>query len=50
MTLRITLALAPGCGNACSYFEQCANDTTLLQCGEGVDQMFGRKERKEPCW
>ena len=38
-----------GCGNECSYFEQCADDATLLQCGEGVDQMFGRKPDAIAC-
>jgi len=41
--------LGPGCMNECRYFEQCADDSTLLQCGEGVDHMVGRKEKEVPC-
>jgi hypothetical protein len=44
------LALSgPGCLNECRYFEQCADDSTLLQCGEGVDHVAGRKEKEVPC-
>lgn len=48
LTLSALAALA-GCGNECVYFEQCDGESTLLQCGAGVDQMFGRKVTSVPC-
>lgn len=45
----LILALCAGCGNECVYFEQCADEGTLLECGAGVDQMFGRKVSSAPC-
>ena len=45
----VLLLALNGCGNECVYFEQCADDATLLQCGGGVDQMFGRKVQTLPC-
>ena len=47
--MALLLALATGCGNECRYFEQCADDATLLQCGGGVDQVVGRKVSEVPC-
>lgn len=47
--LAALLPLATGCGNECSYFEQCADESTLLKCGGGVDQMFGRKIAEVAC-
>lgn len=38
-----------GCGNACSYWERCGDDATLLVCGAGVDQQFGRTVHEYPC-
>lgn len=40
--------LLHACGNECSYFEACDGDT-LLVCGDGVDQQFGRKVYEVPC-
>ena len=48
LALGVLVGLA-GCGNECTYFEQCDGDSTLLQCGSGVDQMFGRKVQSVPC-
>jgi hypothetical protein len=41
-------ALLFGCFNDCSYFETCEGNT-LLVCGEGPDQSFGRKENAVQC-
>lgn len=51
MTTRLflLLALSTGCSNECVYFEQCSSASTLLQCGEGVDQVAGRKVSEIPC-
>lgn len=49
ISLALLLALATGCGNECRYFEQCADESTLLQCGGGVDQVVGRKVSEVPC-
>lgn len=51
MTARIPVLMVMlyGCGNECSYFEQCADEATLLQCGGGVDQMVGRKVSEVAC-
>lgn len=48
-TLGTLLVFGSGCGNECRYFEQCADEGTLLQCGEGVDQVVGRKVLTVPC-
>ncbi|HNC97656.1 MAG TPA: hypothetical protein PKY30_08770 [Myxococcota bacterium] len=42
----VTLLFA--CFNDCSYFETC-DGNTLLVCGEGPDQSFGRKENPVEC-
>lgn len=47
MILISTLVLLPAC-NECSYWEQCDGDT-LLVCGEGPDQVVGRKVAAYPC-
>lgn len=40
--------LLGGCGNECSFFEQC--DGSVLQvCGDGPDQMFGRQIHETAC-
>lgn len=49
ISLTLLLALTGGCGNECSYFEQCADESTLLQCGGGADQIVGRKATEVPC-
>ena len=41
------LALLVAC-NDCSYFETCDGDT-LMVCGSGADQQFGRTENPFPC-
>ncbi len=42
------LLAAAGCGNECSFHEQC--DGAILQiCGEGPDQMFGRQVHETDC-
>lgn len=36
------------CGNECDFFERC-NENVREVCGDGVDQMVGRKIRSTPC-
>lgn len=44
----ILIALLIACGNECSFYESCDGDT-LLVCGSGPDQSFGRTVHEIPC-
>jgi len=46
--LALLAPLLAGCGNECSFHEQC-DGRTLEVCGAGADQMFGRKVHTTDC-
>ncbi|RYE91412.1 MAG: hypothetical protein EOO75_08810 [Myxococcales bacterium] len=46
--LGAALALLAGCDNECSFDERC-NGNVRETCGEGADQMFGRRIARSPC-
>lgn len=39
---------ALGCNNDCDFFERCSGNERQV-CGDGPDQMFGRKLHRFPC-
>ncbi len=41
-------AALAACGNECGFWERC-NGNVREVCGDGPDQMFGRKIRSFPC-
>ncbi len=47
-TALFTLTVFVACGNECSFWERCRGNILEI-CGEGPDQMFGRKINSFPC-